>query len=78
MNDLALSGLSLPAPAYLFGALLFGLIGFAAFRYGKRVGRPRTRVIGVVLMLYPYLITRTLWLYAVGTVLCVGLFLDRD
>jgi len=25
-------GLTLPSPAYLFGALMFGVIGFAAWR----------------------------------------------
>ncbi|MEW5904294.1 MAG: hypothetical protein AB1722_08140 [Pseudomonadota bacterium] len=29
-------GLTLPSPAYLFGMLLFSVIGFAAYRYGKK------------------------------------------
>ena len=32
-------GLTLPSPAYIFGAIAFGLIGFVAYRYGKRAGR---------------------------------------
>ena len=69
-------GLSLPSPAYLAGALIFGLIGFGAYRHGKRAERPLTRWIGVGLMLYPYVIAQTL-LYTVGIVLCAGLFIDR-
>jgi hypothetical protein len=70
-------GLTLPSPAYLFGAIVFGVIGFAAYRYGKRVGRQLTRWLGLALMLYPYAISQTSLLYVVGTVLCAGLFIDR-
>lgn len=52
-------GISLPSPAYILNAVIFGLIGFAAYRYGKRAGRPRSRWLGVALMLYPYAIART-------------------
>lgn len=70
-------GLTLPGPAYLFGAIVFGLIGFAAYRYGKRAGRSLTKWLGVALMLYPYAIAQTWLLYVVGAVLCAGLFIDR-
>lgn len=70
-------GLTLPGPAYIFGAIAFGLIGFAAYRYGKRAGRSLTKWLGVALMLYPYAIAQTWLLYVVGAVLCAGLFIDR-
>jgi hypothetical protein len=70
-------GLSLPGPAYIFGSISFGLIGFAAYRYGKRVGRQLTKWLGMALMLYPYAIAQTWLLYVVGTILCAGLFIDR-
>ena len=78
MNDLAALpalAFSLPSPAYLLGAIVFGLIGFGAFRYGRKAGRPVPLWLGVALMLYPYAVSQTVLLYAVGTVLCVGLFL---
>ncbi len=78
MNDLTALpslGLSLPSPAYLLGAIIFGLIGFGAFRYGRKCGRPVPLWLGVALMLYPYAISQTVLLYAVGAALCVGLFL---
>ena len=71
-------GISLPSPAYIIGAVLFGLIGIAAYRYGKRAGRPRSKWLGVALMLYPYAIPQTWLLYVVGVALCVGVFIDRD
>ena len=70
-------GLSLPSPAYLFGALVFGLIGFAAYRYGKARSLNIVKWIGVVLMLYPYAISSTLLLYVVGCGLCIAAYLYR-
>jgi hypothetical protein len=70
-------GLALPSPAYIVGALLFGLIGFAAYRFGKRAGRQLTKWLGVALMLYPYVIPQTWLLYVVGALLCAALLIDR-
>ena len=67
-------GLTLPSVAYLAGAILFGVIGFAAFRYGRKTSRPRAKWIGVGLMIYPYAISQTWQLYAVGLGLCAGLY----
>jgi hypothetical protein len=81
MNELATLqslGLELPSPVYLFGAIVFGLIGMVAFRRGRKTGRKRTLWLGVALMLYPYAISATWLLYAVGAALCAGVYLDRD
>ena len=80
MNDLATLqslGLELPSPAYLFGTIVFGLIGWVAWRRGRKLERPRTLWLGVALMLYPYAISRTWLLYVVGLALCAGIALDR-
>ncbi|SDE63181.1 hypothetical protein SAMN05444679_12690 [Variovorax sp. CF079] len=58
--------------------MLFGLIGFVAYRYGKRAGRQRSKWLGVALMLYPCAIAQTWLLYVVGAALCVGVLIDRD
>lgn len=70
-------GLTLPSPAYIFGAIVFGFIGYAAFRYGRKAELPIPKWIGVALMLYPYAISQTWLLYAVGAALCVGLYCYR-
>jgi len=70
-------GITLPSPAYIFGAVLFGLIGIAAYRYGKRTGRRRSKWLGVALMLYPYAIAQTWLLYVVGLALCAAVLVDR-
>ena len=41
---LAELGITLPSPAYIVGAIVFGIVGLAAFVHGKRAGgsRPTT------------------------------------
>jgi hypothetical protein len=74
LDTLESLGFSLPTPAYLFGMILFGVIGIAAYRYGKKASRPPARWIGLALMLYPYLVSDTWLLYLTGTSLCAGLY----
>ena len=70
-------GFTLPSPAYIFGAIVFGLAGYAAFRMGRKQQRVRAVWIGVALMLYPYVISQTWLMYAVGATLCAGLWVER-
>ena len=78
LKNLESLGLSLPSPLYILGALVFGIVGFAAYRYGKKASLPIPKWIGVALMLYPYAISTTWLLYAVGSALCLGLYLYRQ
>lgn len=71
-------GLSMPSPAYIFGAILFGLVGMGAWRWGKVRERPRVKWIGVGLMVYPYAVSNTWLLYLIGIGLCVWLFVDHE
>lgn len=68
----------LPSAANLFASLLFGIVGYAAYRYGKKAGNFNPMAIGVTLMVYPYFISQTWLLYVVGIALCVGLYLFRE
>jgi hypothetical protein len=77
VSDLEALGITLPSPAYIFGAIVFGLIGLVAFRYGGQRQKPITRWIGVALMVYPYAVSRTWLMYLVGVALCAGIWLDR-
>lgn len=68
----------LPTPTYLALSILFGVIGFTAYRFGKKMQQPVTKWLGVVLMFYPYLIGSSTWLLlAVGVGLCVALYFQR-
>ena len=80
MNELsALSslGLELPSPAYLVGAIVFGLLGLAAWRRGRKTGPRTTTWLGLALMVYPYGVSSTWLLYAVGLALCAGDWFDQ-
>jgi hypothetical protein len=77
LNSLASLGLALPSPAYLFGLILFGIVGIAAYRYGNKAGLSKPKWIGIVLMLYPYVVAETVLLYAVGCGLCALLYRYR-
>ena len=69
-------GFTWPSPAYILGLIVFGCAGIGAYYYGKRRGRPRTRWLGLALMLYPYVIWQTWLLWLVGIALCVGIWFD--
>jgi hypothetical protein len=76
-----LSGLigMMPTPAIIFGSILFGIVGFAAYRFGKKTQRPRAKWTGVALMLYPYFIGSDVRvLFLVGAGLCGVLYFYRD
>ena len=71
-------GFTLPTPAYIVGVVLFSLIGIAAFSYGRKTQRPRAKWIGLALMLYPYIVSDTVWMFVVGAALCGALWFWRD
>ena len=70
LKKLEALGLVLPSPAYIAGALLFGILGYVAFRRGRKAASPALTWTGVALMLYPYAVAQTWLLWAVGAVLC--------
>ena len=59
-------------------AVWFGLIGFAAFRYGRKNSEPRPVVIGVALMAYGYFVTNPWISLAIGSALTLALFFPRE
>lgn len=78
LHTLESFGLTLPSPAYLAGAILFGIIGFAAYRHGKKTSASHPKWIGIGLMFYPYAVSQTWLLYVVGVGLCGALYFFRD
>lgn len=67
----------MPSPGDLFGSLLFGVVGFAAFVYGKKNALFKPMIIGLVLMIYPYFIAQTWLLYTIGGALTLALVVFR-
>nr|WP_319565726.1 hypothetical protein [uncultured Rhodoferax sp.] len=75
LNNFESLGLVLPSPAYLLGAILFGLVGYVAFRYGRRSENPPLTWAGVALMAYPYAVSQTWLLWVIGAALCGWVYL---
>lgn len=59
----------MPSPLALFGSILFGAIGLAAFVHGKRLGLAIPMILGVVLMVFPYFVSEALPEFLVGIAL---------
>jgi len=78
LKSIASLSLALPSPAYLFGIILFGIVGYAAYRYGKKAALAKPKWIGIIMMLFPYAVSETGLLYAVGAGLCVMLYVYRN
>ena len=64
--------------ANLFAQILFGAIGLAAFVYGKKQSSFKTMLLAVAIMGFPYVVSETWMLYAIGGVLTSLLFLWKD
>ena len=58
-------------------AVLFSLVGFAAFRYGRKNSEPRPLILGIALMAYGYFVTNPWVSLAIGSVLTLALFFPR-
>lgn len=69
-----LGGLSL---ATILIALFFGVVGFAAFRYGKKNGEPKPLFLGIALMAYGYFVSNAWWSLGIGALLTLLLFFPR-
>jgi hypothetical protein len=69
LKQLESLGLALPTPAYILGAILFGIIGWVAFRRGRQRSSAVLTWTGVALMLYPYAISETWLLWLLGAAL---------
>ncbi len=75
LQNLQSMGLSLPSPAALWANLLFSIIGFVIWRMVRRRGRSDLSALAWAIMLYPMLVSDTLWLYLIGGALCVIVYL---
>ncbi len=78
-----MAGIGLPQAsdfngAKIFACTIFGAIGFAVFLYGKKNKFLRPMIIGFALMVYPYFISGTFFLYLVGIALTAALYFWRE
>ena len=68
----------MPDPSDLAAMMIFGLIGFIAWRSAKREAQPVRLIIAMVLMLYPYFVPAGVWLWVAGVLLTAALFVFRE
>ena len=78
INPLSSSVASDFTASALIAGFLFGLIGLAAFIYGRKEGNWKPVLIGILLMGYPYFVADSVWLFGIGTGLTALLFFWRD
>ena len=69
-----LSGIS---PATIAIAIVFSLVGWLAFRHGRKSGEPRPLFLGIALMAYGYFVSNPWISLAIGAVLTLLLFFPR-
>ena len=62
----------------IIGGLLFGIVGWYAFSYGRKEKAYKPLTIGLVLMVYPYFVSNTILLYILGVGLSSLLYFWRD
>ena len=58
----------------IIAGILFGCVGMVAFTYGKKMGSLRPLILGLILIVFPYFISNTMWTYAVGILLTAAIF----
>ena len=57
--------------SWLLWGLLFGSIGLGFFMYGRKQKAPVPLICGLALMFFPYFVSNTLLLVAIGVALMV-------
>jgi hypothetical protein len=65
-------------PYNILAGLIFGTLGFGAWQYGRTLDRWKPKVIGIALMLYPYLVSVDWMLWGIGVALLILLWFQHD
>lgn len=82
LNALKALGFTWPSPAYIAGAIVFGLVGMATVRAGRKRSREGgghgSFVLSLALMFFPYAVPNTWLLFGIGAALCAGLYFNRE
>ena len=61
-------------PTWLFLSLIISGVGLALFIYGKKQGRIPQLVAGLILMVYTYVVTGTLWMIVIAVLVLLALW----
>jgi MFS family permease len=72
--DLGLGSLSL---ATILIAIVFSIVGWIAFRYGRKNNEPRPLFLGIALMAYGYFVSNAWISLGIGALLTLLIFFPR-
>jgi len=72
--DLGLGSLSL---ATILIAIVFSIVGWIAFRYGRKNQEPRPLLLGIALMAYGYFVSNAWISLGIGALLTLLIFFPR-
>jgi MFS family permease len=72
--DLGLGSLSL---ATILIAIVFSIVGWIAFRYGRKNQEPRPLILGIALMAYGYFVSNAWISLGIGALLTLLIFFPR-
>lgn len=64
----------MPDPLSLFLSLVFGVIGLVALRHGKQEGNVPCVLLGLGLMVFPYLTDGWVWVLGIGSLLTAAVW----
>ncbi|WP_338285805.1 hypothetical protein [Luteolibacter sp. LG18] len=62
----------------ILGGVVFSMIGLGAFGYGKKLELWKPKIIGLLLMGYPYFVYNVYAVWAIGIGLCTLLWFHHD
>lgn len=65
-------------PINLVAYVIFGVVGFSAFNYGRKLQLWKPIAIGLALMLYGIFSTNPWWQWGGGCALCLLLWFHHD
>ena len=59
----------------MVASFLISTVGFGFFLYGKKQMRVPQLVVGIAMMVYPYVITDSFWVVGIAMALVLGLWI---
>ena len=65
------------SPSTLFAGLIFGGIGMVAWAIGRKRQQTPTMIIGVALILYPWVVADPVWVWIIGIALSIAAFVIK-
>lgn len=66
------------SPSVLIAGLIFGVVGFYAFRIGKKNSNLKLVILGMILMVYPLFVSGAKMTWGIGILLSAAAYHFKD